>query len=211
MKQQASSMYGFHRGEEQTKNCAVCSILFFWAFSSSREVIVAHYNKSNRAVHLPHTQAPTLFPSSLCLSLLNVDTRMAAGLPPSGFSFYHVERCLPAGQQIKGRWRGERGRRSVKRKKRGGCGTMQGRFWGFNWEKKLWEWQCAAKQIVIMMQCEGFLNLGSGLRVRKSSLAVGLKLRVQVILFFLLILDFWLFNVYSVKKYKRKSRVMSLT
>lgn len=81
----------FHRQRRQTKNCAVCSFLFFYALSLSSEVIVGDYNKSDSAVHLSHTQAlaflaPTL-PSSLCLppslSLLHFDTRMAAGLPPS--------------------------------------------------------------------------------------------------------------------------------
>lgn len=51
-----------------------------------------------------HPPSPSF---SLCLSL-HFDTRMAAGLPPCGlFLFFHVERCLPAGPQIKGKMKRE--------------------------------------------------------------------------------------------------------
>ncbi len=119
----------FHRKGRQTKNCAVCSFLFFYARSFSSEVIVGDYNKSNSAVHLSHTLSHTSTPA------------WQQACHPLGFSFYHVKRCLPAGRQIKGRRKGKGGGGGEGGGRRRKEGTMQGRFCGFNWERQQQEWQ----------------------------------------------------------------------
>ncbi len=108
--QQAPKESEFLRQREQTKIWAVC---FFYSssFLFQHWGILGNYNKSNCAVHLSNAQPHTFLPSSLCLSLLS-DTRMAAGMPPSGLQLLSCRemsaRRTTDKRKMKGKVRGRR-------------------------------------------------------------------------------------------------------
>lgn len=98
-----------YRRGKRTKSWAVCSSLLFSSLSFSSQVIVDNYNKSYNAVHLSHTQTLPSLPSLPLPPSYTLTPGWQQARHPLGFSLYHVERCLPAGRQMKGRWRGKRG------------------------------------------------------------------------------------------------------